>query len=254
MRDVTTVRRLESVAASVDMINNLGHVLATVRHEIGNPINAIKTALSVLRERFDAFPVGKKLAYIDRCLDDVGRVQGLLENLRTFNMFDAVRCEQMHLGEFLHSIGALVEEQLRQQGIAFDLRVPGGGCGEVLADRRALHQVLLGLISNAADAVAGRKRPRIRLEAERDGDAVRIGVVDNGAGIASTDISMVFLPLYTTKPNGTGLGLAIARNLVTRMNGTIEISSRFGRGTRVEVVLECLEHDATSETNPVAAS
>jgi signal transduction histidine kinase len=237
MRDVTAVRRLESIAASVDMMNNLGHVLGTVRHELGNPINAIKTALSVLLERFDSFAEEKKKAYLVRCLDDVARVQALLETLRTFNMFEAVRNERVDLLSFLTSLTGSVKEQLRAQGIACELRLPPGALAVVLADRRALQQVLLGLVSNAVDAVAGRRRPRISFEVEMALDEVRVSVADNGVGVAPGDLGMVFLPLFTTKPQGTGLGLAIARNLVTRMNGTIELRSRVGRGTRVEIVL-----------------
>ena len=237
MRDVTAVRRLETIASSVDMMNNLGHVLGTVRHELGNPINAIKTALSVFRERYDSFTDEKKKAYLERCLDDVARVQALLENLRTFNMFEAVRCERMDLTGLLTALAGWLEDHLRTQRIAFELRLPSGERPIVIsADRRALQQVILGLISNAADAVAGRRKPRITLQVEEDGAEVRVAVVDNGVGVAPADLPMVFLPLFTTKPQGTGLGLAIARNLVVRMNGTIDLRSRLGRGTRVEIL------------------
>jgi len=242
MRDVTAVRRLETIAASVDMMNNLGHVLGTVRHELGNPINAIKTALSVLRERFGSFPEEKKRDYLERCLDDVARVQALLENLRTFNMFEAVRCERMDLMGLLVSLAGWLEDHLRTQRIAFELHLPPAERKIVVsADRRALQQVILGLISNAADAVAARRKPRIDLEVEEEGDEIRIAVVDNGGGIAPDELPMVFLPLFTTKPQGTGLGLAIARNLVVRMNGTIDLRSRLGRGTRVEILLPRVE-------------
>ncbi len=239
MRDVTAVRRLEAIAASVDMMNNLGHVLGTVRHELGNPVNAIKTALSVLRERFDSFPEEKKRVYLERCLDDVARVQALLESLRTFNMFEAVHCERMDLMGLVASLAGWLRDDLRTRGIAFELRLPPGEEAIVVsADRRALQQVVLGLISNAIDAVSSRRRPRITLEVEKERTETRVVVVDNGVGVAPADLHMVFLPLFTTKPQGTGLGLAIARNLVARMNGTIELRSRQGRGTRAEIVLQ----------------
>jgi len=241
MRDVTAIRRLESIASSVDMMNNFGHVLATVRHELGNPINAIKTALSVLVDNFESFSEEKKRVYLDRCLEDVGRVQALLENLRTFNMFESVRCEQVDVFNFLRHVAELVGEQLRSQRIAFALRLPSGEGPQVSADKRALQQVILGLVSNAADAVAGRRRPRITLEADLEQAEVRLAVADNGVGISPADLPMVFLPLFTTKANGTGLGLAIARSLVARMNGTVELESRLWHGTRVEVTLPRLE-------------
>jgi signal transduction histidine kinase len=238
MRDVTAVRRLESIAASVDMTSNLGHVLGTVRHELGNPINAIKTALAVLQERFDTFPDAKKRTYLGRCLDDIERVQSLLDNLRTFNMFEAVHCESVDLVAYLRRLAGLVREQLDAQDIAFDVKLPAAATTlPVHADPRALQQVLLGLIANAVDAVRGRRRPKISMETVAESDEVRIALVDNGTGIRPEDRSMVFLPLFTTKPHGTGLGLAIARNFIARMDGTVELESKFGRGTRVELTL-----------------
>lgn len=246
MRDVTTVRRLEAIASSVDMNNNLGHVLATVRHELGNPINAIKTALTVLREKSESFSPAKTAEYLDRCLNDVGRVQSLLDNLRTFNMFDSVRCEAVDLLAFLRDLEGLVSEQLRRQGIGFELQCPEAPV-EVSADPRALSQVLLGLISNGGDAVSQRSDPRISIAVEREDGAARVAVVDNGAGIPSAELAMAFVPLYTTKPQGTGLGLAIARNLITRMNGTVDLKSTPGRGTRAEITLECWNGDGEAD-------
>ncbi len=237
LHDVTDLKRLETIAASVDMMNNLGHVLSAVRHEIGNSLNAIKTALTVLREGFDSWSEEKKRDYVARCLDDTRRMEDLLEQLRTFNLFEQVITERLDIVPSLEQFAARIRDRLRDKGIAFACALPPSGPVEILGDRRALQQALLSLVSNAVDAVRGRTGPRIQLELAVDETEIRLCLADNGSGIDPDDLDKVILPLYTTKPDGTGLGLAIAHTVVTKMNGTLRIHTALGEGTRMEITL-----------------
>lgn len=237
LHDITELKRLESIAASVDMMNNLGQVLSVVRHEIGNSLNAIKTALTVLQEGFDSWSEEKKRDYVARCLDDTRRMEDLLEQLRTFNLFGQVVSARLDIVPSLEQIATRIRDRLRDEGIAFECALPDPGPVEILGDRRALQQALLSLVSNAIDAVCGRVEPWIKLELGVDETEVRLCLEDNGSGIDPEDLDKVILPLYTTKPDGTGLGLAIAHTVVTKMNGTLRIHTVLGEGTRMEITL-----------------
>jgi signal transduction histidine kinase len=105
------------------------------------------------------------------------------------------------------------------------------------ADPRALQQVLVNLVANALDALEGRPTPRIEITAREGGPYVQIEVQDNGSGIPLGARQAVFQPFYTTKPGGTGLGLCIVKKLLASMNGTVEISSEVGLGTRIDLSL-----------------
>ncbi len=254
LREITALRRLESIAASVDMMNNVGHVLSGVRHELGNPVNALKTALTVLQDHLDTFSPEKRLEYVRRCLDDVARIQVLLEQLRTFNGSECVAPTTVEVLPLIAGIVALAREQVEERGIRLECVLPERPDALACADVRALQQVVLGLVANALDALAGRADPWLRLEANVDASRVTIMVEDNGGGIADCDIDLVFLPLFTTKPRGTGLGLAIARNLISRMNGTIDLRSRRGEGTVVEISLPRVPERKPSASRQGSAS
>jgi len=98
----------------------------------------------------------------------------------------------------------------------------------VPADAARLHQVLVNLLLNAAEAGAS----RIRLWARREGAGVVLACEDDGAGIAADVLPRIFDPFFTTRPPGagTGLGLAIAQRLVEQLGGRIEVESRPGAG------------------------
>jgi signal transduction histidine kinase len=248
-RDVTILRRLEAIASSFDMMNNLGHVLGAVRHEIGNPLNAIKTALTVMQEEVGAIPEDRRRIYVERCLDDVRRVEALLEHLRSFNMFESVKPEAADVLAIVRRSVEMTRPEMQTRRVAMEARLPLLQRLEVLADSRALQHVLLTLVSNALDATERRDSAAITLEVWPEAEEVRVVVADNGEGISEGDLETVFLPLFTTKPKGTGLGLTIARNMITKMNGTIELRSKLGEGTRVEITLQrTLQGRATEKT------
>lgn len=99
---------------------------------------------------------------------------------------------------------------------------------EVPADADLLAQVLLGLLLNAADAVA--ERGRIVVRAMADDAAVTVEVADDGPGVPPADAEQVFEPFFTTKAGGTGLGLAMALRIAQAHGGTLELAPGRGAG------------------------
>ncbi len=242
-RDVTDRLKLESIAESVSMLDNIGAVFAGVRHEIGNPVNTIKTLLAVLDQKLDTAPPERTRNYIARAITEIGRVEQLLNTLRTFNLFETPVLVELDTAPLLEQLGGLVREDLEAKGIdIFIQTLPGAE--RVRADARALQHVLLNLVTNAADALAGRELPRIDVTLSRDADRVRFRVSDNGRGMTEDQLRNLFRPFNTTKVHGTGLGLVIIRKMVTSMHGTIEIESSTGSGTIATVWLPGGNHAA----------
>ncbi len=240
--DVTEQRRLESVSEALNMSESLGYVFSGVRHELGNPINSIKAALSVLRAGIDRFDPDKVKDYLDSVLLEVGRVEYLLKSLRSFTAFERPSVEPVDVNAFLHRFSDLVAPCLRQEGIVIVVS-PAPETFLVSADPRALHQVLLNLVNNAVDAIEGREDPRIELRVghchSRRG---LVEVIDNGLGFEPQDTGRLLQPFYTTKKDGNGLGLSISQKLISRMNGSLELSGVPHRGCRATVLLDIVDH------------
>ena len=232
-RDITEKLRLESVAESVSMMDTVGSVFAGVRHEIGNPVNSINMLLGILRGRLETLSSEDIRSYLVRMTEQIGRVEYVLRSLKSFNLFETQEPQQLGLSKFLEDFLPLVAEDVEKKGIALDAGVEG----EIFAyvDPRALQQVLLNVITNAADAVREVRDPKIDISVARSERAVRIRVEDNGCGIAPEKLESIFKPFYTTKQQGTGLGLVIVRKMLTRMHGSIGVSSTPGKGTTVTI-------------------
>ncbi|MBI5805536.1 PAS domain S-box protein [candidate division TA06 bacterium] len=236
VRDVTEQKRLVTIAEAVNNMNNIGVIFSGVRHELGNPVNSIKTATSILRDGFDTMKDGAKREYLERIISDVQRLEALLKVLHSFSMFEDLSLGPVELCAFIRDLMPTVEPDFEKAGIRFDYQFPGNAC-PVLADRRALYQIVVNLLTNAFNALRGRENPGISIRVVCGSEAHRIELEDNGTGMSDEVKDNIFKPFYTNRPGGTGLGMVICQKLVLAMKGYIEVESVQGRGTRVSVTL-----------------
>ena len=162
------------------------------------------------------------------------RIHNLVAAVKGFTYMDqAAMPKAVDVGQGLSDTLTVLNAKARgkQVGVSLDVeadlpRIQGLG-GE-------LNQVWANLIDNALDAAGS----RVTVEADRQGNAVVVSIVDDGAGVAPEIRERIFDPFFTTKPvgQGTGLGLDIARRIVAKHQGEIEVDSRPGR-TRFRVTL-----------------
>jgi signal transduction histidine kinase len=218
-------------------MDNVGYIFSGIRHELGNPINSVKTALAVLKQNLGKWEKEQIEVYIERCLTETARVEYLLRTLKTFSMHETLRMQPVALMEYMEKFVLLIAGDFEQRNIKITL---GGSddIGEALCDPRALHQVMLNLLANAADSFSLEREAEINISLCRDKKIIFINVADNGAGMSKAQISNLFKPFYTSKADGNGLGLVIVRSMLGKMNGTIAIESTQNVGTSVTFTLE----------------
>ncbi|MEW6365522.1 MAG: ATP-binding protein [Acidobacteriota bacterium] len=234
--DVTEKARLESIAEAVDLMNNAGCIFAGIRHEIGNPINSIKMALSVLKANLDSYSREATAVYVDRALCEIARVEYLLRALKSFNLYERLSIEDVPVAVFMAKFLSLARGDFEKRGVQIRCVIHPEVDG-VRADPRALQQLLLNVLANASDALEGVDEPKVVISIYQVEGRVRMAVTDNGQGIAEEDMDQLFKPFFTTKTSGTGLGLMLTRKMLAKMGGTIEITSCRDAGTIAELDL-----------------
>lgn len=240
-RDVTSWLKLESIAESVNTVENVGYIVSGVRHEIGNPVNSAMTVLSVLRHKLGTFTVDKIRDYLDNALAELGRVEYLLKCLRNPNLNETPEIRNVDVAEFIKQFKSLVSEDFKRRNIAVTVD-EGPKALTMSTDARALQQALLNVMTNAADAVAGREKPSISVTITEHDGKVHISATDNGCGMTEDQQKQLFKPFYTSKAHGTGLGLVLVKKIMTRLNGDILVTSTASRGTTVDLfVPKCTE-------------
>ncbi len=241
LTDVTERKKMESVMEATNLNENLGFIFSGIRHEIGNPINSIKMALSVLQRNLQTYDLETIDDFVSRSLDEVVRIEYLLTALKNYSLFETPITEKLSVSEFINNFMSLVRSDLNQKNIDIEIDVNDRDL-TVLADSRALYHVMLNLITNAADAIQDMDAGKVTIEARRNERRVEIRVVDNGKGILPDDQKYLFQPFFTSKAKGTGLGLVNVRKMLVAMNGSVELMSYPGHGTTVSVKLPGAEH------------
>lgn len=235
-RDVTEKLWLESIAQSIDTMNSIGYIFAGVRHEIGNPVNAVNMILEVLKSKLPRLEKPSIEGYIDRALKELSRVEYLLRMLKNYNMYEKPQLQDIVLADFMDRFLSVVREDFKRKGITINLSIDAEA-NVCHADPRALQQILLNFLTNASDALQGREKPIVEIRVFRKAAMIGVRVKDNGSGMTEEEQKALFKPFYTTKPTGTGLGLVIVKKMLTMMHGTVEIKSRKNNGTIVDMAI-----------------
>jgi two-component system phosphate regulon sensor histidine kinase PhoR len=224
--DVSELRRLENLRRDF---------VANVSHELKTPLTAIRGfAETLIGVEFSPAEVRKYLAIIVRHAE---RLSNLIEDLLELSRIESrkvpLRTVPVDLARVAASVVTDLELQARTRGI--NVKLVPTDVPVVLADRRALEQILTNLLDNAIKYTNPGGHVEVRIGCERG--RVRVEVRDDGIGIPPEDLPRIFERFYRVDKarsrdlGGTGLGLAIAKHLVQTMDGEIGVSSEPATGS-----------------------
>ncbi len=249
-RQADTVCALEAQFLRAAKLAELGEMSAGFAHEINNPLQIMKSDLTLLEmllhEEIDRIGEGEnsaEIAEINKQLKlQIDRCAGITRQILNFGRQNKPEFIKINMVDYLPQVAKMVEKKAELEGIRFimdvDSRTP-----PVLADQGLLQQVMVNLLNNAIHAVVdehGSKNGEIVIAAGEDqnGNAL-IKVCDNGVGIHEKDMERIFLPFYSTKKNsdGTGLGLAVCHTVIDSLGGTMRVKSERHKGTEFSIIL-----------------
>jgi signal transduction histidine kinase len=203
-----------------DRLSTMGRLLASVSHELNNPLQAIQNALFLLREEKGISSQGRQ--DLDIVLAESERMAALISRLRaTYRPIRAEDFQQMQLNDVIEDVYALISTHLRHNEISFEFFpdpylpvIPG------LPDQ--IRQVILNLLMNAVEAMPESGRLTVATEWQEESDEVLLRVTDTGTGINPVIMQNIFEAFVTNKDRGTGLGLTIVYDIVNRHRGRIQ--------------------------------
>ncbi|MBF0506126.1 MAG: PAS domain S-box protein [Nitrospirae bacterium] len=246
VRDISEIKKLREKVGSAERMAALGEMAAKVAHEIRNPLLSIGGFARRLEKRLDT----DMKEYARIIVDEVGRLESILNDTLSFVKSTPVRKAGVDLAEIIDSIVNLLEPAAHERGnsLTKDINQPL----KLFADSDRLKEVLLNLLTNANEATDSgsiviraylQTRP---FEPNLLGHAVEIREVvveieDNGCGIKNENLTRVFDPFFTTRPSGTGLGLSITKRIIEEHGGRIEVESIWGEGARFKIYMPSQE-------------
>jgi signal transduction histidine kinase len=196
----------------------VGRLLASVSHELNNPMQAIQNALFLLKEERGISEQGKQDLQI--VLSETERMAALIERLRaTYRPTREEDFQPVQLNNVVEDIHILVATHLRHNQIAFEFH-PDPNLPLVSGLPDQLRQVMLNLLMNAVESMPSGGLLTVFTK-NQEGKEVQISVSDNGPGIDPVILPHIFEAFVTSKESGTGLGLTITYDIIHRHNGRV---------------------------------
>jgi signal transduction histidine kinase len=214
----------------------MGQLVATVAHEIRNPLSAVRTSAFLLRRKLVGQTVNVE-AQLLRIDNSVARCDSVITQF-----LDYARSHQMEYQEcnFDNWVIKLVEEEAQKLPAIVAVECNLGLDGIAASfDQRRLSRVLINLLSNASEAMVGKgddptkfttQSPKITIVTRQSERGIEMDVCDSGPGVAEEHIAKIFEPLFTTKSFGTGLGLPAVVQVLEQHGGGLNVKGGLGAG------------------------
>lgn len=242
-RTEADLRAAQDALVHSEKMAALGRMSAAIVHEISQPLAAMEATLAAallsgkVTDDFAASRIEKARSHIRRMLRTI-------RHLKSFSRKEGAERRPVAVDAAIRSALELVAPRAADCGVGIAF-APEGAEPVILAGQVRLEQVLVNLLMNALDAVAGHAAPDVRVERRVSGGTVVIAVVDNGPGIPASLLARVTEPFFSTKQTGEslGLGLSISRTIVEEFGGRLALSEAPGGGTRAVLTFGTLVQD-----------
>ena len=236
----TRLQDLQAELAHAMRVSVMGEMASSLAHELNQPLSAIANYLRGARRLMDRHDPedGPRLGEaLDRAAEQALRAGDVVRRLREFMGRGETEKRIESLATLVEEASALALVGAKDQGVRFSVQLDPG-CDEILADRVQVEQVLINLVRNAMEAMAGSQRKELTIaSAPTDPSMVKVSVSDTGPGFDETMLASLFQPFVTSKKHGMGVGLSICRTIVEAHGGSIWAESNPGGGASVVFTL-----------------
>jgi signal transduction histidine kinase len=246
-------RRLQDAQARLvqsEKMSALGRLIASISHEINNPLQAVQGCVTLIREgleeelpRLGGVEATAWLRDLDVASIELQRITAIVLRLRDFYRPSRPGFQPTDVWATIESVLALATKQLQHSEITIEQPPRAEPPVIITTNADQLKQILLNLVLNAIDAMPGGGRLRVAIQPDivpvnnQLRPAVRIDFADTGHGISPGDLTRIFEPFFTTKDSGSGLGLSISYELVKALGGDLSVVSEAGVGATFTIRL-----------------
>ena len=229
-------RRLEDKLNHAERLATLGEMVASVSHEIKNPLGIVRSTAEILNKRLkDQAPSSKHLSEI--IITETSRLNDIVREFLDFARPQVPKFTKGSINDLILKVVEFTQSECAKKQITVKTDL-NPSIKPLNLDQNLFYRALLNLVINALQAMPDGGTLAIQSSfAQNSRKNIVITIQDTGIGIAKEKLPMIFTPFYTDKSRGTGLGLAIAQNIIRVHNGSIDVASETGKGTTFIITL-----------------
>lgn len=211
-----------------------------IAHEIKNPLTPMKLSIQHLMRSYDPSKEESE-KQLQRVMDSlIEQIDGLSRMANEFTQFAKMPepvFRRENMVDIVEKVRSLYDNE-DQIKLVFDSIA---SFIYVHVDRNLWIQVLVNLLQNAQQALAGNPNGNIHIQVKKENQHCIIEVSDNGCGITSEEAGRIFTPHFTTKSSGSGIGLSLVKQIVEKHGGMISFTSKENEGTTFRIELPTID-------------
>ena len=236
--DITKYVTLQKEVARMDKLNLIGNMAAGLAHEVRNPMTVVKGYLQHFKKKFP----DSLQDQLDVVLGELARIEMIITDFLAIAKTTPTEPKEQDLNEIINSIAPLILTDALKRGMNLEFKLSREIPKLILSDKE-IKQLLLNLAMNGLNAM--QEHGILKIETIYQDGAVILYIDDSGSGIAKELQKKIFDPFFTTRDQGTGLGLSVCASIVASHNGTIEVHSEEGNGTRFIITFPVIKELAS---------
>jgi len=225
-------RDLEEQLYLAERLAALGEMVAGVSHEIKNPLGIIQSTSELLTSMSNADEKQKRLSSV--ITEESIRLNRIVTDFLEFARPHKLNLDECRIEEVIRKNISFFRPELEGKGIVVYDKMNSRSF-KLQADDDLLYRAFMNILLNSIQAIENAGSITVNVEEEKGG--YRIEIEDTGSGISKENMKKIFNPFFTTKDKGTGLGLPIVRKIIEGHQGTIDVESQEGSGTKVFIRL-----------------
>lgn len=228
-------KRLEEKLQQSEKLASIGQMVATIAHEIRNPLGIIRSSAEVLAKKANP-DISKIRRFSDIILEESTRLSLILTDFLDFARPKSPASNPVDIRDVVTRVRNILEHEILSRNITWSERFDESEYDPIIrGDSDLLYQAFLNITMNAFESME--EGGSFEISIQPVDSFVKIVFSDNGQGIEEDNLNKIFTPFFTTNQMGTGLGLAVVHNIITAHNGEIAASSREGNGAAFTIIL-----------------
>ncbi len=225
--------QLEKELQSTEQLVSMGRVVASIAHEIRNPLGIIRSTAELLQKRVSGTSDKGTQRLLEAMHDETLRLSQTVNDFLDYARPRQPKQDPVELNLVFSQIFAFVESDFSRAGIVINQHFEGRLW--VLGDKDLLYRAFYNILVNGRQAIRG--EGHLDVDGRVEGSLVVVTVTDSGPGFDDDIINKLFEPFFTTKEAGTGLGLPIVSSIIKAHGGTVELSNAEEGGAVVTMLL-----------------
>ena len=240
LQEIQRIKNLEREKAEMEHWAGLGRIAEGIAHQFRNPVASIGGYANRLAKAISSDV--KARSYVDQILEETGRLETILQRVEEYAELPQPTLRREKIQEMVETALSNFSKLAKEKGVSVQLNTDNlSGDGQLYIDRRQMVKVLGHILENSLEALTKvaveKSKKTLAVTLTDDGETVEVSVADKGPGIVAKNMSQIFEPFFSTRPDRVGLGLTFARRVMKEHGGKVKVESQLRKGTKVTLYL-----------------